>query len=84
MLLDLIQSLATCLDREAAGNIARFQPDNQIRNRLAELTLKDRQGHLTDDERMELQMLIHAQNFISVLQREARAILRRRPHDLEH
>lgn len=77
MILDIAESLAACLDRESARRIARFHLDDSVLTRLQELIAKDRRGELTTDERMELIHLYSIEEFIALLQRKARAVLRR-------
>jgi hypothetical protein len=75
MLLRLIQSVASCLDRESARKLVKLHIETDLGMIWKGLEEKDR--HPNSDARMEFIMLIHAQNFVTALQREARAILRR-------
>ena len=79
MIFDIAESLIACLDRESAQRLNRFQFDSKILKRWRELTIKEHKGQLTGDDLIQLMFFLHVQNFISVLQKKARAMLRRPP-----
>jgi uncharacterized protein YnzC (UPF0291/DUF896 family) len=53
-----------------------LRADPAVQERLDELADKSTEGTLTDDERAEYESYIHAIDFISVLQAQARRLLK--------
>jgi hypothetical protein len=74
---ELAEAVASCLDRDSAHRVNMLQIENVIAKRLAELDEKRRRNPLTEDELTEIRMLPVAMEFVSLLQRKARTVVRK-------
>jgi hypothetical protein len=78
MFFQLVESLASCLDRESARKVNSLCLDDvKILKRHIELLWKDDRGQLTAEEKTTLMMDVFATHFLVALQVKGRAILRR-------
>ena len=60
---------------DKARQLAEFEADPEVRNRIEELASKSSAGGLSDDERAEYEGFVRANKFIAILQRKARQAL---------
>jgi len=81
---ELLDALASCLDRDSARRINKVQFDELIHERYAELREKERLGTLSRDEEIEFTVDVVSLNFLALLQRKYRAILRKPAKPLSH
>jgi hypothetical protein len=58
-----------------AEQLVSFQPDPQLLERIEELAEKSTEGELTPAEREEYAGYVRANNFVAILQRQARRLL---------
>jgi hypothetical protein len=63
---------------EKADAILNFRPDPALQNRIDELASKSTEGTLTAAELSEFEGYVRANNFIAILQRQARQLLKSR------
>ena len=75
-MLQLIDAVASCLDRDSARRINKIDIDAVIAKRLAELHEKEQRETLTHDECAEMAFIAISQGFVAHLQQKSRAILR--------
>ena len=73
----LMRPLRRELTEELADALLRLRADAQVQARYDELADKNSEGTLTPRQRAELQSLVRANSFLSLLKAEARAFLRR-------
>ncbi len=67
--------LRIILSNDKARNLAEYQADRTLQDRIEELAGKCNEGNLTDDERAEYEGYVRANNFVAVLQAKARKLL---------
>jgi hypothetical protein len=60
---------------DKAEQVAGFQSDQALRDRIEELAAKSTEGELTEAEREEYAGYVRANKFVAILQRQARRIL---------
>jgi hypothetical protein len=72
----LLEPLEQCLTREVAERISHLQADESIQTRLATLSQKNAEGTISDEERKELNDIVHASSVIAILQAKARKVLK--------
>ena len=60
---------------DKAEEILNFHPDSALQKRIEELASKSTEGELDEDERLEYEGYVRANNFIAVLQRQARQLI---------
>jgi uncharacterized protein YnzC (UPF0291/DUF896 family) len=75
----LLAPLGRSLTPEVARALIHLRADSAVQERLDELADKSTEGTLTNDERAEYEIYIHAIDFISVLQTQARRLLKNIP-----
>ncbi len=71
----LLRPLRRELSAELANALLRLKPDEEVQARYDELAGKNTEGTLTPKERDELESLVRANSFLSLLKAEARAFL---------
>jgi uncharacterized protein YnzC (UPF0291/DUF896 family) len=72
----LLDPVGRSLTPDVARALVNLRADPAVQERLDELADKSTEGTLTDDERAEYESYIHAIDFISVLQAQARRLLK--------
>ena len=72
----LLEPVGRSLTPDVARELVNLRADPTVQERLDELADKSTEGTLTDDERSEYETYIHAIDFISVLQAQARRLLK--------
>ena len=60
---------------EKAGEVAEFRADPELQSRIDELASKSTEGQLTEAERAEYAGYVRANNFVAILQRQARQLI---------
>lgn len=60
---------------EKAGEVAEFRADPELQSRIDELASKSTEGQLTEVERAEYAGYVRANNFVAILQRQARQLI---------
>jgi hypothetical protein len=60
---------------ETADAVLNFCPDPALQQRIEQLASKSTEGELSEDEQAEYEGYVRANNFIAVLQRQARQLL---------
>jgi hypothetical protein len=73
----LLRPLRRELTEELADALLRLKADAQAQARYDELAGKNTEGALTPRQRAELESLVRANSFLTLLKAEARASLRR-------
>jgi hypothetical protein len=73
----LLRPLRRELTAELADALLRLKADSQVQARYDELAGKNSEGALTARQRAELESLVRANSFLTLLKAEARAFLRR-------
>jgi hypothetical protein len=73
-----LEPLQECFTPEVAARILALRADQKRQDRLDELAEKNKEGTLTESERREYALMVHAGNLISVIQSLARSYLARR------
>jgi len=73
----LLRPLRCELRVELAIAILRLNADAKVQARYEELADKNTENALSNDERSELESLVHANSILTVLKAEARAFLER-------
>jgi len=73
----LLRPLRRELTAELADALLHLKADAQVQARYDELAGKNSEGALTPRQRAELEPLVRANSFLSLLKAEARAFLRR-------
>jgi hypothetical protein len=68
----LLNSVTGALSRDAAKQLADLQIDRASQTRIDELAEKSTENALTDEERTEYEVYIHAIDFLAVLQAQAK------------
>ncbi len=68
--------LGQCLTREVARDIAGLRAHASLQDRIDSLAEKNSEGRITPEELEELEGYVSAATFLSVLQAEARRLLR--------
>jgi hypothetical protein len=76
LLAKLLEPVGRCLTPDVARELVNLRVDLAVQERLDELADKSTEGTLTNDERAEYETYVHALNFISVLQAQARRLLK--------
>jgi hypothetical protein len=71
----LLRPLRRELSAELADALLRLEADTEVQARYDELADKNTEGALSPDERVELELLVRANSFLSLLKAEARAFL---------
>src|SRR5437879_4833397 len=72
----VVHQVGSCLSVDAARKIAGLRADREFQNRIDILTERNAEGFITPEEREELEGYVAAATSLSVLQAEARIILR--------
>lgn len=73
----LLRPLRRELTAELADALLRLKADAQLQTRYDKLADKNSEGTLTPRQRAELESLVRANSFLSLLKAEARVYLRR-------
>lgn len=60
---------------ERAGEVVEFRADPELQSRIDELASKSTEGQLTEAERAEYAGYVRANNFVAILQRQARQLI---------
>ena len=60
---------------DKAEAILSVRPDAALQKRIEELACKSTEGELDENERLEYEGYVRANNFIAVLQRQARQLI---------
>ena len=60
------------LDVKQARELAEYQPESTIQDRVAELAARSNEGELTEAERAEYLGYVQANKFVAMLQAQAR------------
>lgn len=71
----LLEPVGHCLTPEVARALVNVHADAAVQARLEELAEKSSESTLTEEERAEYEAYVHALDFISVLQAQARRVL---------
>ncbi|MGA2175883.1 MAG: hypothetical protein ABSH38_12965 [Verrucomicrobiota bacterium] len=71
----LLRPLRRELRAELAAALLRLKADAKVQARYDELASKNTEGTLTPGQRAELESLVRANSFLTVLKAEARALL---------
>src|SRR5262245_17069069 len=71
-----LDPVATCFTPRIARRLVNLRADQVTQKRLDELADKANEGELTEAERDEYEVYVHAINFISILQAKARRYLK--------
>jgi len=72
----LLDPLGRILTPEVAERLVQFRFDRKTQACIDELAQKCNEGALTEGERSEYESVVHAIDFIAVLQVKARALLK--------
>ena len=72
----LLDPLGRILSPEVAERLVHFRFDRKTQARIDKLARKCNEGMLTEAERSEYESIVHAIDFIAVLQVKARALLK--------
>ena len=72
----LLEPVGRSLTPDVARKLVTLRADPTVQERLDELADKSTEGILTDDEHSEYEAYIHAIDFISILQVQARRLLK--------
>lgn len=72
----LLEPVGRSLTPDVARELVNLRADPAVQERLDGLADKSTEGTLTEDERAEYETYIHAIDFISVLQAQARRLLK--------
>ena len=75
----VVRQLGNCLTPDSARRVADIRAEESLQERLDLLAEKNAEGQITPDEREELEGYVRAADFLSILQAEARRILRESP-----
>jgi len=73
----LLRPLSRHLSDELARALVNVQADEETQARYDELAEKNSLGHLTPDERVELESIVRANTLLGVLKAEAHAVLKK-------
>jgi hypothetical protein len=60
---------------ERADEVVEFRADPELQSRIDELASKSTEGQLTEAERAEYAGYVRANNFVAILQRQARQLI---------
>jgi hypothetical protein len=71
----LLRPLRRQLSTELADALVRLEADAEVQTRYEELAGRNTEGVLTAAERAELESLVRANSFLSLLKAQARAFL---------
>lgn len=71
-----LEPVSRCFTPDVAQEILKLSADPAMQERLDELADKSTDGTLSDEERVEYQTYVHAIDFISILQAQARQLLK--------
>jgi hypothetical protein len=72
----VIEPIADCLTPESAARIVKVRADAATQARIDELAEKANEGLLTDDERADYDRLLAWFHMVTILQAQARRLLR--------
>ena len=75
VLAHLLEPVGRCFTPEVAQAIVDLRADPAVQARLEDLADKSTQGTLSEEERTEYEIYVHAIDFVAVLQSQARRIL---------
>jgi len=75
----LLTPVGDCLTPDVARHLVDLHADAEVQARLEALADKSTEGQLSADERAEYETAVAAIEFISVLQAQARRLLRQTP-----
>lgn len=67
--------LQMILSSDKARNVADYQADRSLRDRIEELAHKCNEGELSNDEHVEYEGYVRANNFVAILHAKARKVL---------
>lgn len=73
----LLEPLGRMLTPEVARNLVKMRFDPTARTRIDKLARRCNEGRLSEEERREYEVYVHAIDFIAILQSKARALLKR-------
>lgn len=71
----LFNPIRDCLTREVAAKIAALRADAKTQAELDDFAEKNKEGTLTEKERMKYDAMVNAGAFIAILQAKARSVL---------
>ncbi len=74
----VVSQFGQCLTSDAANRIAALRVDPDMQGRIDYLAELNAEGDITSDDKAELEAYVSAAAFLSVLQAEARRIVRDR------
>lgn len=69
-----LEPVSRCFTPEVARELLKLRADPAMQERQDELADKSTEGALSDEERIEYQTYVHAIDFISILQAQARRL----------
>jgi hypothetical protein len=72
----LISAVGDCLTPEVAERLVALRAEPDVQARIDELAERANEGQLTEPERLEYDAYVRTTTFISLLQAEARKLLR--------
>jgi hypothetical protein len=73
----LLDPLGRMLTPEVARNLVKLRFDPKAQTRIDKLARRCNEGRLSEEERREYEIYVHAIDFIAILQAKARALLKR-------
>jgi hypothetical protein len=73
----LLDPLGRILTPEVARNLINLRFDPKAQTRIDKLARRCNEGRLSEEERREYEVYVHAIDFIAILQSKARALLKR-------
>jgi hypothetical protein len=77
----IFEPLEECMTPELAKKMVDLRADSELQARIDELADKCTEGELTSEERAEYESYVHGLKVISVLQAQARSVLRANSRD---
>lgn len=72
----LLDPIGRILSPEVARKLVRVRFDSHVQARIDKLAGKSNEGKLSESERREYEIYVHAIDFIAILQAKARALLK--------
>ncbi len=67
--------LQVVLSLDKARTVVEYRADESLQRRIEELAVKCNEGELTEEERIEYEGYVRANNFVAILQSKARKLL---------
>ena len=71
----ILDPIGRCLSPEVASALVSLRTDPDVQARLEEYAERSTEGMLSDEERAEYETLVHALDFVAVLQSKARKLM---------